>query len=212
MILVSGSTTPERARTLIHRNPGLDFRNWQQKTPLLPCLTAFRNLIATGRPAGLLTTSIQGLSVTATAWSHLVVQLTVRAQSLDHAQSRVNSGPVLVSQRTMCLRTLITMPHVHDCSQSDKLLKARKGIPLLASFIFEPAPQLSSEVPSPCLRGEGQGKECARSGGLVYPFESEGGASSPQPSPPTEERQSHRSRGSVSNKMRRKRYGGVRKY
>ena len=69
-----------------------------KKTPPLSCVTALLNLVATSGPAGLLSTSIEGVSATTAALSPLIVQLTVHGQSPDHEQGRVNR--FTASQRT----------------------------------------------------------------------------------------------------------------
>jgi hypothetical protein len=79
------------------------------KTPPLSCVTAPLNPVATSGPAGLLSTSIEGVSATTTASGPSIVQLTVHGRSPDHEQGRVNSLTRFVSQRTTRIRTVRRM-------------------------------------------------------------------------------------------------------
>jgi hypothetical protein len=64
----------------------------KQRTPPLSCLTALPNLATTSGPAALLSTSSKGVSATTPASGPSIVQLTVRGQSPNHEQGRVNSA------------------------------------------------------------------------------------------------------------------------
>ena len=54
-------------------------------------MTDLLNLVATSGPTWLLSTSIKGVSAATTVFGPSIVQLTVRGQSPDHEQGRVNS-------------------------------------------------------------------------------------------------------------------------